>query len=151
MSDQLALIAGLIAAVLLIGAGCWLAARRQLIMRRDGIIACALRQAPDAAWRRGLAEYQPARLCWHRSVSLRLKPAVCFDRAGLTILASRAPAGRRRAASAPAWSSPSARSAGPAQPGALAASVSTWHSRRPLSPACWPGWSPRPGSNRRAG
>ncbi len=97
MSGQLALIASLIAVVLLGGAGCWLTVRRQLISRRDGIISCALRQSPDAAWRRGLAEYQPAQLCWHRSVSLRLRPAVCFDRAGLTILATRAPAGQEAA------------------------------------------------------
>jgi Protein of unknown function (DUF2550) len=44
-------------------------------------------------WRHGLAEYQRGQLCWHRSVGIRLRPAVCFARAGLRIVHSRPPTG----------------------------------------------------------
>ncbi len=70
----------------------WLAYRRRFIGRNGGIVACGLRLRPGLPWRRGVAEYQPDRLCWYPAVGVRLKPAACFDRAGLRITGSRAPA-----------------------------------------------------------
>jgi len=92
MSGHLALLAGLIAALAVAvaaAAAAGLIARHRLITRRGGVVACTIRLAPGRPWRQGLAEYQASRLCWHRSASLTLRPAACFDRAGLRIVRTR--------------------------------------------------------------
>jgi Protein of unknown function (DUF2550) len=66
--------------------------RRLLITRRGGVVECGLRQRPDRPWRHGFAAYQRDRLCWHRSLSFRLRPHAAFDRSELAIIGSRQPA-----------------------------------------------------------
>lgn len=80
-------------AALVLGAVAWLVLRFWLVTRHGGVVECVLRQLPSTTWRQGLAEYQRDQLCWHRSVGIRLKPAVCFPRAGLRIVRSRPPTG----------------------------------------------------------
>lgn len=91
MLAQLALAIALVVAVLVFAGVAWLALRSRVIARHGGIIECAMRQAPGAKWRDGLAEFQRSQLCWHPAVTLRLRPRACFDRAGLAIVRSRRP------------------------------------------------------------
>jgi Protein of unknown function (DUF2550) len=78
-------------ALLLALAAAGLVLRNALIGRRRGVVECALRAGTAGRWRRGLAEYQRSRLCWHRSLSLRLRPCAAFDRADLHIASTRLP------------------------------------------------------------
>lgn len=95
MSGQLALAAGLIMSVLAVlvalvaAAAACLVLRRRVISRHGGVVECGLRPGSGARWRHGLAEYRSGQLHWHRSTSLRLRPAAAFDRAELVITGSR--------------------------------------------------------------
>jgi hypothetical protein len=89
VTDQLAVAVGLILVALLIGASAWLVVRNWLISRHGGVVECALRAGVDLPWRQGLAVYRHGQLCWYRSVSLRTRPDLIFDRDALTIVASR--------------------------------------------------------------
>jgi hypothetical protein len=77
---------------LVLGAVAWLVLRFRIIRRHGGVVECGLRQISGTTWRHGVAEYQRDQLCWHPTVGLRLRPAVCFPRAGLRIVGSRRPA-----------------------------------------------------------
>lgn len=88
MSTELAVAVTLILVALAVAAGA-LILRQVLISRRGGVVECALRRSPGAAWRHGLAEYQRDQLSWYRSLSFRLRPGVVFDRAELRILRTR--------------------------------------------------------------
>ena len=92
MPGQLILAVAVVLAAVVLAGVAWLANRRRFIGRNGGIVACGLRLGPGQSWRRGVAEYQPDRLCWYPAVGARLKPAACFDRAGLRIIGSRPPA-----------------------------------------------------------
>jgi Protein of unknown function (DUF2550) len=96
VSGQLALAIALTVAALLVAASFVLVLRRALITRRDGIVECWLRRGPGGSWLHGLAEYRGAQLCWHRSLSLRLRPHAVFDRSDLRILSSRPATGPDR-------------------------------------------------------
>ena len=90
MSGQLTLAVGLILIALLLASG-GLVTRWVLIIRRGGVVECALRYGAGTPWRHGLAEYQPGQLSWYRSLSPRLRANASFDRAELQILRSRTP------------------------------------------------------------
>jgi hypothetical protein len=90
VSGELALAVTLILVALALVA-CALILRQVFISRRGGVVECALRRSPGAPWRHGLAEYQRGQLNWYRSLSLRLRPGVVFNRAELRILRTRPP------------------------------------------------------------
>jgi hypothetical protein len=90
VSGELALAVTLVLLALAIAAGA-LIFRQVLISRRGGVVECALRRSRSAPWRHGLAEYQRGQLNWYRSLSVRLRPGVVFDRAELRILRTRPP------------------------------------------------------------
>ena len=54
-----------------------------------GTVECGLRATPAAAWRLGLAAYQPDQLYWFSAFGLRLRPNEVFDRRSLHVLARR--------------------------------------------------------------
>ena len=91
MSDQLVTATGLVAGCVLVLLAAALVLRRMLISSRGGVIECALRLHPGAAWRQGLAEYRGDQLSWHRSMSLRLRPHAAFDRSELSVVSTRPP------------------------------------------------------------
>jgi hypothetical protein len=91
VSGQLADVAGLTVACVLVILAAALVLRRMLISRRGGVIVCALRLQPSAPWRHGLAEYRDDQLRWHRAMSLRLRPHAAFDRSDLALLGTRPP------------------------------------------------------------
>jgi hypothetical protein len=93
VSGQQALAIGLVALLLAV-AGVLL--RRVLIARHGGVIECFLRQRDGAPWLHGLAGFQPGELHWHRSLSLRLRPNLVFNRGELRIM------GRHKASAADA-------------------------------------------------
>ncbi len=66
-----------------------LASRRILLGRSGGTVECGLRATPAAAWRLGLAAYQPDQLYWFSAFGLRLRPDEAFDRRSLTVLGRR--------------------------------------------------------------
>ncbi len=59
---------------------------------------CGLRASEAAAWRLGLAAYQPDQLYWFSAFGLRLRPNEVFDRRSLSVLARR-PAAQAEAVS----------------------------------------------------
>ncbi len=91
MTGQLILALSVTLAALVLGAVAWLVARFWIITRHGGVVECGLRQMSSTKWRYGVAEYERDQLCWHHSVGVRLRPAVCFPRAGLRIVRSRPP------------------------------------------------------------
>jgi Protein of unknown function (DUF2550) len=66
-----------------------LASRRILLGRTGGTVECGLRATQAAAWRLGLAAYQPDQLYWFSAFGLRLRPNEAFDRRSLAVLARR--------------------------------------------------------------
>lgn len=92
MSGVLALAAGwallvILAVVVLAALG--LATRRILLGRTGGTVECGLRRGQSAAWRLGLAAYQPDQLYWFSAFGVRLRPDEVFDRRSLSVLARR--------------------------------------------------------------
>lgn len=98
---MLALIAGwallLVLAAAVIAAAA-LASRRILLGRSGGTVECGLRASEAAAWRLGLAAYQPDELRWFSAFGVRLRPDEVFDRSSLSVLGRR-PAGQAEAVS----------------------------------------------------
>jgi uncharacterized protein DUF2550 len=92
VSDDLVLVFAQIALVLVVLAAACLVLRRRVISRRGGVVECCLRSAASGRWHHGLAEYRSRQLCWHRSLSLGIRPQAAFDRSGLIVTGSR-PAG----------------------------------------------------------
>lgn len=92
MAGVLALVAGwallLVLAVAVLVAVV-LASRRILLGRTGGTVECGLRATRAAAWRLGLAAYQPDQLYWFSAFGLRLRPEEAFDRRSLSVLARR--------------------------------------------------------------
>ena len=82
--------------VVVVAAACLLL-RRRMITRGGGVVECCLLATSSSRWQHGLAEYRNGRLCWHRSLSLRIGPHAVFDRRDLVPVASR-PAGAGDAA-----------------------------------------------------
>ena len=101
MSWVLALVAGWVLILLVAGAvlaAVGLASRRILLGRTGGTVECGLRASEAAAWRLGLAAYQPDELHWFSAFGVRLRPNEVFDRSSLSILARR-PAAQTEAVS----------------------------------------------------
>jgi hypothetical protein len=101
MSGVLTLIAGWVLILLVAGAvlvALALAARRILVGRTGGTVECGLRDGEAAAWRLGLAAYQPDQLYWFSAFGVRLRPDEVFDRSSLNILGRR-PAAQTEAVS----------------------------------------------------
>jgi hypothetical protein len=101
VTGGLALIAGwalvlVLAAAVIAAVG--LASRRILLGRTGGTVECGLRASEAAAWRLGLAAYQPDELYWFSAFGLRLRPNEVFDRSSLSILGRR-PAAQTEAVS----------------------------------------------------
>jgi len=96
VSEQLVLTLAQVAFALVVTAAGWLVLRRRVITRRGGVVECCLRVVPAGRWQHGLAEYRSGRLCWHRSLSLRIGPHAVYDRRDL------APSGSREAGAADA-------------------------------------------------
>jgi hypothetical protein len=92
MSGVLALVAGwafLVLLAVVVVAAIGLAVRRILLGRTGGTVECGLRRASTAAWRLGLAAYQPDQLHWFSAFGVRLRPDEVFDRRALSVLARR--------------------------------------------------------------
>jgi len=101
VSWVLALVAGWVLILLVAGAvlaAVGLASRRILLGRTGGTVECGLRASEAAAWRLGLAAYQPDELHWFSAFGVRLRPNEVFDRSSLSILARR-PAAQTEAVS----------------------------------------------------
>lgn len=101
MSWVLALVAGWVLILLVAGAvlaALGLASRRILLGRTGGTVECGLRCSEAAAWRLGLAAYQPDELHWFSAFGVRLRPNEVFDRSSLSIL-TRRPAAQTEAVS----------------------------------------------------
>jgi Protein of unknown function (DUF2550) len=101
VTGVLALTAGwtllLVLAVALIAAVV-LASRRILLGRAGGTVECGLRATQAAAWRLGLAAYEPDQLAWYSAFGLRLRPNEVFDRRSMSVLGRR-PAAQTETAS----------------------------------------------------
>lgn len=89
MSDELVLALAQIALALVAAVAAGLVLRRRVITRRGGVVECCLRSGASGKWQHGLAEYRSGELCWHRSLSLGVRPRVAFDRGGLEVTGSR--------------------------------------------------------------
>jgi hypothetical protein len=101
VSWVLALVAGWVLILLVAGAvlaALGLASRRILLGRTGGTVECGLRASEAAAWRLGLAAYQPDELHWFSAFGVRLRPNEVFARSSLSILARR-PAAQTEAVS----------------------------------------------------
>lgn len=92
MSGALVLAFAQLALIAVLAAAAWLVLRRRIITRRGGVVECCLRSTSTGRWQHGLAEYRSGLLCWHRSLSLRIRPQAAFERRGLMVTGSR-PAG----------------------------------------------------------
>ncbi len=75
-------------AVLAVGGLWW--SRTHTLARRVGSFGCLLQQAAGGPTSRGVAQYGTSRLYWWRHWSLAPRPAVRWERSGLTVL-DRAP------------------------------------------------------------
>ena len=89
MSDALVLAYAQVALLIVVAAAACLVLRRRIITRRGGVVECCLRSNSSGRWQHGLAEYRSAQLCWHRSLSLRIRPQAAFERRGLIVTDSR--------------------------------------------------------------
>jgi hypothetical protein len=92
VSDALVLAVAQVALLIVVAAAACLMLRRRIIIRRGGVVECCLRSHSSGRWQHGLAEYRSGQLCWHRSLSLRIRPHAAFERRGLAVTGSR-PAG----------------------------------------------------------
>jgi hypothetical protein len=101
VSGVLALIAGWVLLLILAAAviaALVLASRRILLGRSGGTVECGLRASQAAAWRLGLAAYEPDQLHWYSAFGVRLRPNEVFDRGSLSVL-TRRPAAQAEAVS----------------------------------------------------
>jgi hypothetical protein len=89
VSDALVLAVAQVALVIVVAAAACLVLRRRIIARRGGVVECCLRSSSSGRWQHGLAEYRRGQLCWHRSLSLRVRPQAAFERRGLVVTGSR--------------------------------------------------------------
>jgi len=89
VSDDLVLALAQIALALVAAVAAGLVLRRRVITRRGGVVECCLRSRASGKWQHGLAEYRSGELCWHRSLSLGVRPQVAFYRGSLMVTGRR--------------------------------------------------------------